>query len=503
MHPLRPGDPERIGAFSIVGLLGEGPRGEVFLGHESEDAPKVAIKLLPAEPDSERELDRYLGVKRVSSSYVARVLDAGYLGDRPYIVREYVEGKSLAETVAGGEPLKGDALERVAVGVLTALSAVHLAGLAHRALTPHNVILSPDGPRVTDAAIGDPAGDPAYQAPEQLKGLEYGPYADVFAWAATIVYAGTGRPPFADEEATLNGEPDVAIEAEPLRRVLLSALTKEVGDRPTTYSALMQVLGDAPAPNGSKPASAAKPKSASAAAAGVAADATKAATAKSPESAPNGKPPAANGPGSPSAGQPGTPAASGLEAPAAGGPQQPPAAGKGKPGAEAPQPPAPRPAPTARRLRACRSPAPRCRACLRRAGTRVRRTVRAARCRCRRRATRRVRRCRRTCPPRPVPFRGRRCRARRPRERSRARPCRRCTARPCRARRTCRRRPGRACPAQAGWSRTCPPRAIRAIPPRPRPPCGGRRSPTRRSRPPRSGSKSPRRPLRAGGCRWG
>ncbi|GAB2916196.1 protein kinase [Nonomuraea fastidiosa] len=377
MHPLRPGDPERIGAFSIVGLLGEGPRGEVFLGHESEDAPKVAIKLLPAEPDSERELDRYLGVKRVSSSYVARVLDAGYLGDRPYIVREYVEGKSLAETVAGGEPLKGDALERVAVGVLTALSAVHLAGLAHRALTPHNVILSPDGPRVTDAAIGDPAGDPAYQAPEQLKGLEYGPYADVFAWAATIVYAGTGRPPFADEEATLNGEPDVAIEAEPLRRVLLSALTKEVGDRPTTYSALMQVLGDAPAPNGSKPASAAKPKSASAAAAGVAADATKAATAKSPESAPNEKPPAANGPGSPSAGQPGTPAASGAEepaaskpgtppvsgaqqpaaakpdapaasgaeAPAAGGPQQPPAAGKGKPGAEAPQPPAPRPAP--------------------------------------------------------------------------------------------------------------------------------------------------------------
>ncbi|MFG1698266.1 protein kinase [Nonomuraea sp. NPDC049309] len=406
MHPLRPGDPERIGAFSIVGLLGEGPRGEVFLGRESEDAPKVAIKLLPAEPESERELDRYLGVKRVSSSYVARVLDAGYLGDRPYIVREYVEGKSLAETVAGGEPLKGDALERVAVGVLTALSAIHLAGLAHRALTPHNVILSPDGPRVTDAAIGDPAGDPAYQAPEQLKGLEYGPYADVFAWAATIVYAGTGRPPFAGKEATLNGEPDVGIQAEPLRRVLLSALTKEVGDRPTTYSALMQVLGDAPAPNpattpkgaATTPKGAATtPKGAAAAAKGAAAGVaaatagTAAGTPASKDKTPTAdKPstPAASGPQQPATAKPGTPAASKAEAPAAEGPkqpaasgagaaapgkpstpaesgpqqpaaakagapaangaQQPPAAEKSKPGAngaEAPKPPAPRPAP--------------------------------------------------------------------------------------------------------------------------------------------------------------
>ncbi|MFC6540144.1 serine/threonine-protein kinase [Nonomuraea salmonea] len=309
MHPLRPGDPERIGAFSIVGLLGEGPRGAVFLGRESEDAPKVAIKLLPAEPESDREPDRYLGAKRVSSSYVARVLDAGYHDDRPYVVREYVEGKSLAETVADGEPLTGDALERVAVGVLTALSAVHLAGLAHRSLTPHNVILGPDGPRVTDAAIGDPVGDAAYQAPEQLEGRPYGPYADVFAWAATIVYAGTGRPPFADREAALNGDPDVGITAEPLRRVLMSALTREVGSRPTTYSALMQVLGDAPK---TPDTPAAKPEAAAAAAAAVApapaapaADSSK--TDAPTPAAPKPAEPAADGP------EPGGPAAETAE----------------------------------------------------------------------------------------------------------------------------------------------------------------------------------------------
>lgn len=245
MHPLRPGDPERIGDFGIVGLLAEGPRGEIFLGRESDDAPIRVIKLLAAEP--ERAADApvpQLDAQRISSSYVARVVDAGYLGDRPYVVREHVEGRSLAEVVADDGPLSEDALERVAVGVLTALSAIHLAGLSHRALTPHNVILSADGPRVTDAAIGDPAGEVAFRAPEQLHGLQYGPYADVFAWAATITFAGTGKAPFADRDAVLTGEPEMDIEAEPMRGVLLSALAKETTQRPTVYSALMQVLGD-------------------------------------------------------------------------------------------------------------------------------------------------------------------------------------------------------------------------------------------------------------------
>ncbi len=245
MQPLRPGDPERIGAFGIVGLLAEGPRGEIFLGRESDDTPLRVIKLLPPEPDRAPDAPvPHLDAQLVSSSYVARVVDAGRLGDRPYIVREHVEGKSLAEVVADDGPLSGDALERVAVGVLTALSAIHLAGLSHRALTPHNVILGADGPRVTDAALGDPAGEVAFQAPEQLHGLQYGPYADVFAWAATITFAGTGKAPFADRDAVLNGEPEMDIEAEPMRGVLLSALAKETVRRPTVYSALMQVLGD-------------------------------------------------------------------------------------------------------------------------------------------------------------------------------------------------------------------------------------------------------------------
>ncbi|KAB8197725.1 protein kinase [Nonomuraea phyllanthi] len=241
--------PERIGAHEIVDRLGEGPRGIVHLGQESEDAPRVAVKTLPVDPEDPGFAERLKDVAKVSSSYVARTIDAGTQDGLSYVVREYVEGRSLAETVAADGPLSGDALERVAVGMLTALTAVHLAGFAHRGLTPSNVILTGEGLRVTDIEIGDPAGEIGYRAPEQINGLRYGPYADVFAWAATVVFAATGSAPFGHEAASvLNGEPEVGDLPEPLREVVLAALAKDVSGRPTTYTALLRLLGDASAP---------------------------------------------------------------------------------------------------------------------------------------------------------------------------------------------------------------------------------------------------------------
>ncbi|MGW2145909.1 protein kinase domain-containing protein [Nonomuraea bangladeshensis] len=246
MHPLRPGDPAKLGAYDIAGRLTDGPRGAAFLGKESDDAPLRVIKVLPSAHEAgSDDVARLTGVQRVSSSYVARTLEAGLHEGRPFVVREHVEGRSLAEAVAADGPLDADTLERVAVGVLTALTAVHLAGITHRGLTPHNVILGPDGPRVTDVDLGEPAGEIGYRAPEQLRGLAYGPYADVFAWAATVAFAATGQAPFGqDEEAVLNGEPELGSLAEPLRRVVQAALSKDTGQRPTTYMALLQLLGD-------------------------------------------------------------------------------------------------------------------------------------------------------------------------------------------------------------------------------------------------------------------
>ncbi|MFD1931555.1 protein kinase [Nonomuraea mangrovi] len=246
MDALSPGDPERFGDHAIVGRLGVGPRGVVYLGRDSDDGELRAIKPLTDESaDDSETLDRLRSVKRVSSSYVARVFDVGVEDGTPYVVREHVEGRSLAETVEADGPLTDDALERVAVGVLTALTSAHLAGVTHRGLTPHNVILGADGPRVTDAAIGEPAGELGYRSPEQLKELRYGPPSDVFSWAATVVYAATGRAPFEHEtQAVLDEKPDVGPLPQPLRRVVVAALSKEVSKRPTTYTALLQLLGD-------------------------------------------------------------------------------------------------------------------------------------------------------------------------------------------------------------------------------------------------------------------
>ncbi|XVQ87365.1 protein kinase domain-containing protein [Microbispora siamensis] len=246
MHPLRPGDPEQIGEYAILGRLDEGPRGDVYVGKETgDDAPVRVIKLLAAEPGSgQAVLDRLTAATRVSSSYVARTITAGLLGDRPYVVREHVEGRSLAAAVAAEGSLSGEALERVAVGVLTALTAVHLADLAHGALTPHNVIVADDGVKLTDVAVGPPVGEPAYRAPEQIRGERYDAYADMFAWAATVVFAATGRPPFPQEpQAVLNAQPDLGGLEERLRQVVLPALAKEPGQRPTAYAAMLQLLG--------------------------------------------------------------------------------------------------------------------------------------------------------------------------------------------------------------------------------------------------------------------
>ncbi|WP_433442638.1 serine/threonine protein kinase [Nonomuraea sp. CA-141351] len=250
MDPVRPDRPPRVGSNTIIETIGEGPRGAVYLGQEAEESSPRVIKLLAPEAGQDADVvQRLRSLNRVSSSYVARVLDAGVWEGRPYVVREHVAGRSLAELVAAEGPLPDDALERVAVGVLTALIAMHLKGLAHGGLTPHNVILAPDGPKVTDMAAGPPAGELGYRSPEQLNGEVYGPYSDVFSWAAVVVFAAAGRPPFGhDPQTVMNAAPDLGHLPEPIRGVVASALAKPVAQRPTAQAALLRLLGEADKP---------------------------------------------------------------------------------------------------------------------------------------------------------------------------------------------------------------------------------------------------------------
>jgi hypothetical protein len=161
--------------------------------------------------------------------------------------------------VTNDGPLSGPALDRLALGTATALSAIHQVGVIHRDFKPGNVLMGPDGPRVIDFGIARSVdttttvtsqlfGTPGYMAPEVVRGYPAGPPADVFAWAATITFAATGTPPFhAPNVAAIvhqltSGEPDLGTLAEPLRAVVAACLVKEPEARPTAVDLVMRLL---------------------------------------------------------------------------------------------------------------------------------------------------------------------------------------------------------------------------------------------------------------------
>ena len=264
-RPLKPGDPARLGSYTLTARLGEGGQGVVYLG-ESASGDQVAVKLLRADLDNEdaaraRFLRELEAVKRVARFCTAQVLDADVEGDRPYIVSEYVPGPSLYQLVSTDAPRAGADLERLAIGTVTALVAIHQAGIVHRDFKPQNVIIGPDGPRVIDFGIAraldgaatvtnSAIGTPAYMAPEQLTGRDITPAADLFSWASTMVYAATGQAPFGQDTVMavihriMNEPPDLGAMEEPLRGIVAACLAKAPEDRPQTQALLMRLLGE-------------------------------------------------------------------------------------------------------------------------------------------------------------------------------------------------------------------------------------------------------------------
>jgi serine/threonine protein kinase len=216
VQPLRRWDPERIGPYVIIGKLGAGAMGQVFLAR-SPAGRLVAVKTIRVELAEEagfraRFAREVAAASRVSGVFTAAVIEANPDADLPWVATAYVPAPSLSTLVKQAGPLPVPAVRWLAAGCAEALQSIHAAGLLHRDVKPSNVLVAPDGPRVIDFGIARAAervqltathgasGTPAYMAPEQARdATQASPASDVFSLGATLVFAATGHAPYEGE----------------------------------------------------------------------------------------------------------------------------------------------------------------------------------------------------------------------------------------------------------------------------------------------------------------
>ena len=264
---LGPGDPASVGPYRLLGRLGAGGMGQVYLA-KSPGGRLVAIKLIRPELAEERGFrsrfsSEISAAKNVSGIYTAAVVDADADTDLPWMATVYVPGPSLTDAVEDNGPLPVKSVLALAAGLAEALQAIHRVGLVHRDLKPSNVLLAADGPRVIDfgislalersmmTATGMVMGSPGFMSPEQARGRrEVGAPTDVFSLGAVLAFAATGNSPFGVGPTpallyrVVNEPPELEPVPARLRPLVEQCLAKEPADRPTPAEILASLSDD-------------------------------------------------------------------------------------------------------------------------------------------------------------------------------------------------------------------------------------------------------------------
>ncbi|WP_339135661.1 serine/threonine-protein kinase [Streptomyces sp. f51] len=255
MQPLGADEPTAVGPYRLLGRLGSGGMGRVYLGR-SAGGRTVAVKIVHPHFALDEEFRARFrreveAARRVGGAWTAPVLDADPEAPVPWVATGYAAGPSLTAAVADGGPLPVHSARVLGAGLAEALTAVHALGLVHRDVKPSNVLLTLDGPLLIDFGIaratdgtasltstGVSVGSPGYMSPEQILGKGVTGAADVFSLGAVLAYAATGEPPFpGDSSASLlykvvHEEPRLdSLEGE-LRELVAACLAKEPSVRP-------------------------------------------------------------------------------------------------------------------------------------------------------------------------------------------------------------------------------------------------------------------------------
>lgn len=252
--------PIEISGYKLLRSLGSGGMGQVFAA-EDAGGNEVAFKLLhpwvAADPRARARLEREVKMLlRVRSKHVASLLDVEIDDKDMFMVTELVQGNTLDEDVKTHGAYSITELLVLAETVAQALEDVHQAGVVHRDLKPSNVMVCERGPILIDFGIaqvlnderltrtGLVTGTPGFLDPDVMAGSAPGELGDWWSWAAIVLFAATGRPPFGAGGANTifarveAGRPDISGIPWALGRILQIALHP----KPTVRASSSEVI---------------------------------------------------------------------------------------------------------------------------------------------------------------------------------------------------------------------------------------------------------------------
>jgi eukaryotic-like serine/threonine-protein kinase len=265
---LQADDPRRVGPYLLLGRLGSGGMGRVYLAR-SPGGRQVAVKVIRPQLAEDagfraRFAREVSSARKVSGLFTAQVVDADLDSPVPWLVTAYVPGTSLSEAVDQQGPLPEATTLALAAGLAEGLNAIHAAGVIHRDLKPSNVLLAPDGPRIIDFGISSAVdatsltgtglmiGSPGFMSPEQAEGLPVGPSSDIFSLAGVLIFAARGEGPFGSGDTAallyrvVHGTANLDQIPARIRPLIGRCLSRDATLRPTASEFLLELTAAYP-----------------------------------------------------------------------------------------------------------------------------------------------------------------------------------------------------------------------------------------------------------------